>query len=63
MLYRLMVTLIAACLLTGAAAAEEMPPIPKFREVAVHDPSIIRAEDGSLLNNITKDSEQFLGSM
>ena len=47
MLYRLMVTLIAACLLTGAAAAEEMPPIPKFREVAVHDPSIIRAEDGT----------------
>ena len=34
-------------LLIGCMAlAEEMPEIPKFRNVAVHDPSIIRAEDG-----------------
>lgn len=35
--------LLCACL---PAAAEEMPKIPKFREVSVHDPSIIKAQDG-----------------
>ena len=29
-----------------SAAAEEMPEIPKFRDVSVHDPSIIKADDG-----------------
>ena len=28
------------------AQAEEMPSIPKFRDVSVHDPSIIKADDG-----------------
>ena len=31
----------------GALAEETEKPIPKFKEVSVHDPSIIRAEDGT----------------
>jgi|LSQX01.3.fsa_nt_gb hypothetical protein len=30
-----------------AAKAAEEPQIPSFRDVSVHDPSIIRADDGT----------------
>lgn len=42
---RLIAGLTAAALMTACAAAEELPQ-PEFRNVAVHDPSIIKAEDG-----------------
>lgn len=39
---------MALLCLMGAAAAEGADlPIPKFKEVSVHDPSVIRAEDGT----------------
>lgn len=40
----LLCLLLMLCCLT--AAAEEMPAAPKFKEVSVHDPSIIKADDG-----------------
>lgn len=40
--------LLLPCLAFGAPRAiAEQPPIPAFRDVSVHDPSIIRAEDGT----------------
>ena len=35
------------CLVCGAMAENKEWPIPKFKDVSVHDPSIIRAEDGT----------------
>ena len=35
------------CLVCGAMAESNEWPIPKFKDVSVHDPSIIRAEDGT----------------
>lgn len=35
------------CLVCGAMAENNEWPIPKFKDVSVHDPSIIRAEDGT----------------
>ena len=46
-----MVAVILALLLLGGTVAAEAGnaelPIPKFRDVSVHDPSVIRAEDGT----------------
>ncbi len=47
---RMFAVMLALLLLGGTVAAEagnaELP-IPKFRDVSVHDPSVIRAEDGT----------------
>ena len=48
MLLRIAALCLAVCLLGCAALADnENLPVPKYREVSVHDPSIIRAEDGT----------------
>ena len=45
--YMLGIILLLLCLACGAAAEESELPIPKFKDVSVHDPSIIRTEDGT----------------
>ena len=43
----LFLLVLAITLSSGFALAEDMPPIPKFRhDATVHDPSIIKADDG-----------------
>ena len=44
-----LILLLVLSVLSAPAAAEEGDemPIPKFKEVSVHDPSVIRAEDGT----------------
>ena len=35
------------CLVSASLAESGEKPVPKFRDVSVHDPSVIRAEDGT----------------
>ena len=42
----LMLLLLTALPAAAWAEVDELP-VPKFKEVSVHDPSIIRAEDGT----------------
>lgn len=46
-LYKIVLLLMAVCLLGTAQAEEPDMPVPKFKDVSVHDPSVIRAEDGT----------------
>ena len=39
--------MLLVCLLSVARAEGLDRPVPKFKEVSVHDPSVIRAEDGA----------------
>ena len=41
------ILLALICLIGGSLAESGEKPVPKFKDVSVHDPSVIRAEDGT----------------